>query len=145
MGYLVLWTPKTHVLASHLKKNAPRRYTILCSEKNPERFFVRSFWRPRAACAGETQAVQIQAVADHGEFPAQESCNELFTAYGSLSGILFSFLFERTACFLNMLLLQRTHFGINESQMALEFVFVIVSGKIHLGAVYVTAKALRYV
>lgn len=44
-----------------------------------------------------------------------------------------------------MLLLQRMHFVINESQMALEFVFVTFSDKIQLGAVYVNAKALSYV
>ena len=37
------------------------------------------------------------------------------------------------------------HFGINESQLALEFVFGVSTGKIQSGAVYVNAKALSYV
>ena len=57
----------------------------------------------------------------------------------------FNFLFERKAHFLKMLLLQRMHFGINGSQMALEFVFVMFTDKTPLGAVYVNAKALSYV
>lgn len=106
---------------------------------------MRIFGMVWTACMGSMQAIQIQAVADHGEFPAQECCKLLFNTYRSLSGILFNFLFKRKAYFLKMLLLQSMHFGVNESQMALEFVLVMFTDKIQLGAVHINAKALRYV